>query len=256
MRFNGRVDYVDGAKSYNLSIPAGNTFPTAPHTNGEFWILLSTNTEGRPAGLYVYNSTQAAWLLLLNDAQLGSVITITADNGATFPVNTIKSSDTVSLVNNADQTTTIQALRPKIQLSSTASIDINTAAEIAIPWQSELLTTPSMFTHSTVTNNHQITVLKAGVVRATYMVNYAVQGNNTTGSLKTYIKKNGTLYTPSTSYSWIDQGESIQGTNQCVVYIPVAANDVLVLYSIRNGKNPVMNLIPNEATFSLSWYVS
>ena len=257
MRVLGPVHYVDSAHSYNFTIPVGANFPisTAPQ-DGEFWILSDPNNEGEMPGLYMYNLDNTEWRLILTDAQLpgGS---ITGDDGTTtFTLATLQGSDTIQLTDAGGNLGVLTTKHPKIQLKTTSTIDINTASEIAIPWQTQQFYDSDLFTHSTTANNTRITVLKTGVLKVTYMINYTVQGTNKTGSIKSYIKVNGTVVTETTSYSWIDQGESPQGTNQLVTFIPVTANDQIILYCIRNGNNPVMNIRPTETTFSLVYHES
>lgn len=257
MRILGPVQYVAGATSNKLQIPISDTFPAGTPSDGEFWILSATNTEQRDPGIYVYSSFDSNWNLLFNLSVIENTVTLTiADDGETFTFSTIQSSDSVRISNAGDKIARLISVRPKIQVKTSSTIDINTTTEIPIPWQVQQFYDNTLFSHSTSTNNSEITVLKSGTLKVTYMVNYTIDGNNKTGSIRTYIRKNGTIVEESVSYSWIDEGESPQGTNQLVTYITVAANDVIVLYSIRNGSNPVINIRPTETTFSLAWYES
>lgn len=255
MRINGTVNYEDGSTSINFKLPVASDFPAPAHQSGEFWILAPVNNEGRVGGLYWYDSSISDWRLLQNQGA-GGANTITGDTGAaTFTVARIQTSDTNVVVDAGGDVAQINTRAPKIQVRTTTVLNLNTSTEVSIPWQVRTFYDNDIFTHNTVTNNTLITVNKAGHLKLVYNLNYEITSTNKIAALRTYAKVNNTIYNESTSYSWIDQGEILRGTNQADIYVPVAAGDTVSLWSIRyGGDNVVVNIVPAESTFHLTFF--
>ena len=255
MRVNGQVHYTVGSKSYKFQIPVEDEFPASTPTTGEFWFLSYTNTESREPGLYFYDVVEADWVLITNE--LTNPI-IQGDNESTlFTFNILRSSDSVKVLNVTTEEAALKAYVPKVQLTTTSSININTTSEIDIPWQTQLIIDSDFFSHSTSTNNDEVTVLKAGVVRVDFHVNYTVSGGGFFGSstnIEGYIKKNNTKLDEAVAYGGAWTSGFSDSMIQKTVYVPVAVNDVLKLSVIREQNTSTSTLIPGETILSMAFY--
>lgn len=129
--------------------------------------------------------------------------------------------------------------------------DLNIASPgMVVPWDTEQLRDTDTFTHSTVTNPSQITVLVNGWYQIGYRLSYNLATQRT--GIKTYIRKNGnTIILPTSSYGY-EYVTGISSNNTEGVLVQLNANDYIELVSIRRLVAGTMYTTANECSLTMT----
>ncbi len=134
-----------------------------------------------------------------------------------------------------------------IQVSSTASININTDVPTAIPWDIELFKDDESFTHSNTTNPSRIYV----AVDGTYEINYMFSIDNMQNQRRTMrsrIRVNGTDYIErSACYAFTYSSQDDKATLVSSSFLlDMNEGDFLEILVNRQAQTGVVNLVPEE----------
>ncbi|MBY0385392.1 hypothetical protein K2X05_09555, partial [bacterium] len=177
----------------------------------------------------------AHWVGMLQGVTAGQILTIGVTREGTS-TNTIQveTGRTASLV--IEKMTSIDNY---ISLSGTRTVvstNWNGAAASPIQWNTQIATDATHFTHSTVSNNHQITVTQAGnflVFFNDYLTTVTVRTN-----VRIRLQKNGADITGGlcTSNVITNSNGNNEGTCAMMYYLSgVAANDVITVTAIQEA---------------------
>lgn len=140
-----------------------------------------------------------------------------------------------------------------LMTSATAALG-NVGVRTNVPWQSQVtdITNSQTFTHSTSTNNHQVTVLEAGVYMVDADLTFNVKAGAVGNRLDGFIQVNGTDVTPCGSSSLPMSATSpTPGTVRLARAVNLAASDVVSLQVCRGSGANTSTIVLSEARVSI-----
>ena len=138
------------------------------------------------------------------------------------------------------------------ELTSTTTIDLNDATGLSMQWDTQDIVDATHFTHSPVTNNHQVTIVENGLYRVKYKHNGFRSGSNRK-NIKGVVLKNGAEIIKTRAYDYGARNASNPYTTILSdELVPLLAGDVLEAFSQQAGDVGIVNSLAGECSFSIT----
>jgi hypothetical protein len=135
-----------------------------------------------------------------------------------------------------------------LQCTSSLTTSLNVTTPVAIGFDGEDFK-DSIYSHSNISSNSQITILRSGIYRICYNISSTASGPR---DIRVRMRVNGsTYYTLGTSYSQSHNSSNPRANNHSSFAVQFSDNDYFELMADNVGSSTTITMMANESTVTI-----